>query len=108
MANKKKKKVYISLPISGYDLDERKATALAMERKLGNLGYDVFNPLGEQFKDGHSTYKYMKDDLRALLDCDVIMFMKGWNRSAGCKCELDVATAIGIDVWFETIETIKV
>jgi len=102
-----KKKVYISLPISGYDLDERKETALAMEVKLRGRGYDVFNPLGDQFQPGLTTNEYMKLDLKALLDCDVIMFMYGWNRSAGCKCELDVATAIGLDVWFEDLTTIK-
>jgi hypothetical protein len=103
-----KKKVYISLPISGYDLEERKETALAMEVKLRGHGYDVFNPFNNGLSDEASTYEHMKADIKALLDCDVIMFMYGWNRSAGCKCELDVATAIGLDVWFEGMETLKI
>ena len=102
-----KKKVYISLPISGYDLDERKETALAMEVKLRRRGYDVFNPLGDNFQPGLTTNEYMKLDLKALLDCDVIMFMYGWNRSAGCHTELCVAMACGMDVMFEGISDIK-
>ena len=102
-----KKKVYISLPISGYDLDERKETALAMEVKLRRRGYDVFNPLGDHFQPGLTTNEYMKLDLKALLDCDVIMFMYGWNRSAGCHTELCVAMACGMDVMFEGISDIK-
>ena len=102
-----KKRIYLSLPISGYDLDERKETALAMEVKLRGRGYDVFNPFNNGLPDKASTYEHMKADIKALLDCDVIMFMYGWNRSAGCKCELDVATAIGLDVWFEDLTTIK-
>ena len=102
----KRKKVYISLPISGYDLQERKEYATLTEIKLRGRGYDVFNPLGDQFVEGRTTHEYMKRDLQALLDCDAIIFLRGWNRSAGCKCELDVATAIGIDVWFEDLATI--
>lgn len=59
--------MYLSLPISGYDLDERKETALAMEVKLRGHGYDVFNPLGDQFQPGLTTNEYMKLDLKALL-----------------------------------------
>lgn len=107
MSQKNNKKcVYISLPISGYDLEERKETALKAEITLRGRGYDVFNPLGNNWENGLSTHEYMKRDLKALLECDVILFLDGWCRSAGCKCELDVATAIGIDVWFETIEEI--
>lgn len=102
-----KKRIYISLPISGYDLDERKETALAMEVKLRRRGYDVFNPLGDNFQPGLTTNEYMKLDLKALLDCDVIMFMYGWNRSSGCHTELCVAMACGMDVMFEGISDIK-
>lgn len=105
--SKKIKKIYLSLPISGYDFEERKETALAMEVKLRGHGYDVFNPLGDQFQHGLTTNEYMKLDLKALLDCDVIMLMYDWNCSAGCHTELCVATAIGLDVWFEDMTTIK-
>ena len=100
-----KKKVYISLPISGYDFDERKETALAMEVKLRGRGYDVFNPLGDQFQTGLTTNEYMKLDLKALLDCDVIMFMYGWNRSAGCHTELWVAMACGMEILFDDLQS---
>lgn len=98
---KPKKKIYLSLPISGYDLDERKDTALQMEIKLKARGYDVFNPLGDQWISGLSTHDYMKGDIRALIDCDAIMFMSGFNRSAGCHTELCVAMACGLDIYFE-------
>lgn len=105
--NNKKKRVYISLPISGYDIDERRDTALRMEVKLRGLGYDVFSPLGTQWESGKTTNEYMRIDLKELLDCDAIILMKGWNRSAGCHTELNNAIAIGIDVWFEGMNDIK-
>lgn len=99
------RRVYISLPISGYDLEERKEKAMAMEVKLRGYGYDVFNPLGEQFKKGLTTNEYMKQDLKALLDCDVIMLMHNFNRSAGCHTELCVAMAVGMEIWFEDLQS---
>lgn len=101
------KRIYLSLPISGYDIDERKDTAMQMEIKLRGLGYDVFNPLGNGWVGGLTTHEYMKRDLKALLDCDCIFIMHGWNRSAGCKLELDTAVAIGIDVFFEELMNIQ-
>lgn len=99
----KKNKVYISLPINGYDIDERKDTAMKMEVKLRGRGYDVFNPLGNGWVDGLTGYDYMRHDLKGLLDCDTIFLMHGWEHSVGCKIEFDVAVSIGLDVWFEDL-----
>lgn len=107
MEKPKTKRIYLSLPISGYDLQERIETAMQMEVKLRGLGYDVFNPLGNGWCKGLSTYEYMKADIKALLDCDGVLFMQGFNRSAGCHTELCVAMACGLDVMFEGISDIK-
>ena len=102
--NKKKRKIYISLPISGYDLEERKELAMQTEVKLRSRGYDVFNPLGDKWESGLTTQDYMKRDLKALLECDTIIFMTGFNKSAGCHTELCVAMACGMDIWFEDLQ----
>ena len=102
--NKKKKKIYISLPISGYDLEERKELAMQTEVRLRSHGYDVFNPLGDKWESGLTTQDYMKRDLKELLECDTIIFMTGFNKSAGCHTELCVAMACGMDIWFEDLQ----
>lgn len=102
--DKKKRKIYISLPISGYDLDERKELAMQTEVKLRSRGYDVFNPLGDKWEGGLTTQDYMKRDLKELLECDTIIFMSGFNKSAGCHTELCVAMACGMDIWFEDLQ----
>lgn len=104
---KKNKRVYISAPISGYDLEDRKSVFADMEQRLIGKGYEVCNPMGKQWQAGLTTQEYMRKDLEMLLTCDAILLLNGWNRSAGCKCELDVAVAIGLDVYFEDVETIK-
>ena len=107
MEKPKTTKIYLSLPISGYDLQERIDTAMQMEVKLRGLGYDVFNPLDNGLTHEASTYEHMKADIKALLDCDGVLFMHGFNRSAGCHTELCVAMACGLDVMFEEISDIK-
>lgn len=95
----KKKKIYLSLPISGYDLDDRRATALAKRKELEEEGFLVENPLENGLPVDAGTHAHMKRDFEMLLKCDAIYMMEGWLRSAGCKVEFDVATASGLDVY---------
>lgn len=98
------KRVYLSAPISGYDLEERRKAFSKIEERLLNNGYEVCNPMGAQWQEGITTQEYMRKDLEMLLTCDTILMMEGWNNSIGCKLELDVAIATGIDVMFEEIQ----
>ena len=38
----------------------------------------------------------MKEDVKALLDCDAIYMIKGWDKSQGAKLEKRVADACGL------------
>lgn len=95
----KKEKIYLSLPISGYDINERRATAESKKRELESLGFEVVNPLDNGLPDDAGTHAHMRRDFEMLLGCDAIFMMKDWLRSAGCKVEFDVATASGLDVY---------
>lgn len=105
--NVAKKRVYLSLPISGYDLEERKETAMKMEVKFRGMGYDVLSPLGGNWIEGLTTNEYMRRDIEMLLTCDIIFLMNGWNASAGCHTELCVAMACGLQVMFENLEKVE-
>lgn len=101
MNEKQNKRIYLSMPISGYDIDERRATALRKKHELEALGFVVTNPLENGLPVNAGTYAHMKRDFQLLLECDAILMMERWLHSAGCKVEFDVATAIGLDVFFE-------
>ena len=100
-----KKKIYISGPISGHDIEERKADFARIKEYLGKLGYVVFNPMENGLPPTATTAEHMKTDIEALLKCDCIYMMKRWNHSAGCQTEFLVATAIGLEVIFEVCDT---
>lgn len=107
MTLKKKKVVYLSAPISGFDINERRETFERMENELKKLGYKVLSPMKNGLSQDEPTSRHMKRDIILLLQSDVIFLMTGWNRSAGCLTELNVATACGLDVWFEGLSELK-
>lgn len=107
MTSKKKKVVYMSAPISGYDINERRETFERMENELKKLGYKVLSPMKNGLSQDEPTSRHMKRDIILLLQSDAIFLMTGWNRSAGCLTELNVATACGLDVWFEGLSELK-
>lgn len=96
------KRIYISLPISHYDLDERKAYAQKIEDML-QLKYEVVNPFKNGIADEEDWRVHMKKDIELLLTCDSIFMCREFEKSKGCKLELDVATTCGMEVLYEYV-----
>lgn len=94
-------KVYISAPITGYNLGSRKRYFAEKARLLAAKGYEPVSPLDGQTNLNLSRPAQMKRDIRLLLDCDAIMLCQGWERSQGCNVERDVAAACGLSVMSE-------
>lgn len=107
MTSKKKKVVYLSAPISGYDINERRETFERVENELKKLDYKVLSPMKNGLSQDEPTSRHMKRDIIMLLQSDAIFLMTGWNRSAGCLTELNVATACGLDVLFEGLSELR-
>lgn len=93
-------KVYISGPITG--IENFRASFSARAASLRAMGYKVENPvdisenLRRMFPDKKLQYEdFMKHDIAALLDCDGISMLPGWENSKGARIEHDVAVATG-------------
>lgn len=109
------RRVYIAGPMTGIPDLNRDAFTAAAER-LRAAGYDVVNPHdipphhhdGEcpqsyaTSDDGHSAACYLRTCFAALLACDHIHLLPGWNRSIGATRELDIACWVGIPVLAHT------
>lgn len=96
-------KVYISLPISGRDINvvrhdaEKMAEMIRMNELIPVSPFDV-SP------DDNATYaEHMGKDIQALLESDAVVFMKGWQDSKGCQAEYEVARIYGKKILFEPI-----
>ena len=96
-----KKRIYISGPISGHNLEERRKAFKEIQEHLEAQGYDVVNPMENGLPAEATTHEHMKRDIELLMTCDYIYMMRRFTHSKGCKVEFDVATAIGLPVFFE-------
>lgn len=90
-------RVYLSGAMSGKDdlnfpLFNREAT------RLRSMGYRVVNPAELNPDPRTPWHECMKNDLKALLDCESIVMLEGWEDSQGAHLELHIAHRVGIKV----------
>lgn len=91
------KRIYLSGPMSGLpDLNFPAFKAAA--EKLRAAGFEVVNPAELNPIAGSAWADCMRVDIKALLDCDAIVLLDGWEHSRGAKLELHVALALGMTV----------
>lgn len=87
-------KVYIAGPMTGYPELNYPAFASAAERLRTN-GFEVvspaeLNPLTETYRNA------MRKDICALIECDHIVMLQGWQASKGATLEHHIASVLGI------------
>ena len=90
---------YLSGPMTGLPDNGYPAFQVAAER-LRAQGVQVISP-HEIVPPGaapHSWEDHMRADLAALLTCDVVVLLHGWETSRGAQLEKTVAEAIGLKV----------
>lgn len=94
----KKKKMYLSLPITGRNLMSVKAYARRVKQMWVDKGYDVITPF-EVNKDESTDYAHcMGMDVEALMRCDGIILCDEWFYSPGCRLEHSVAQIYGMEI----------
>ena len=101
----KRKRIYISIPISGHDLTEVKEDA---EYKQNTLywaykpnEWEIITPFDVCPEPDKPYSYYMGKDIEALLECDAIYMCEGWQNSKGCMAEFEVAIIYGKKIMFE-------
>jgi hypothetical protein len=103
---KRVKRVYIAGPMTG--IEEFNFPAFhAAARKLRADGYDVVSPAELCPEKGKSWEWYMRKDLAAMLTCDTIYLLQGWESSRGAKLERSVAVELKMEVAYQPQKTSK-
>lgn len=91
------KRIYISGPMSG--LPEHNVPAFNAEAaRLRALGCDIVNPADINPDPGTTWHDCLRNDLAALLTCDTIALLDGWQGSTGAHLEIHVAYRIGMPI----------
>ena len=107
-------KAYLSLPITGHDLQSRKnlASRICALLHIQYPDWHIVNPFDiaslvhkDKMLRTHTldlpTYEeYMQADLAELATCDRCLFAQGWETSEGCKREMAFCKDNHIEVEF--------
>jgi hypothetical protein len=107
------KRMYIGGPIFGLTPDDvayRFAHGVALTRELRYKPVSAIDiepvphvgacPSGRRGTSDHNEGCHLRADLLALLDCQAMLVLRGWQASWGTKLELSVATAAGLHICF--------
>lgn len=85
-------RVYIAGPMTGYP--ERNYPAFEeAARVLRESGSDVVSP-HELECEQDSWQAWMIVDIKAMLDCDMIVTLDGWEKSKGASLEVHIGKAL--------------
>lgn len=91
------KRVYLSGPMTG--LPELNFPAFNAEAaRLRSLGFVVVNPVDLNPDPATGWNECMRNDLKALLDCDMLALLDGWQRSSGAHLEMHMAHRVGMEI----------
>lgn len=95
-----KKKIYISGKITRI---ENKAPVLfeKAEKELQAQGYEVINPMKLNHNHDKSWQSYMKEDIKAMCDCDAIYMLNNSFESKGALIELRLARQLEMKIIYE-------
>lgn len=80
-------KIYISLPITGHDIEEVEASCIYAKAVLEKKGHTPVSPLDVSDNPDADYAEHMGNDIEALLECDAVLFMENWRTSKGCRLE---------------------
>jgi hypothetical protein len=88
--------IYIAGPITGKPDGNRKAFARA-EQDLTLMGYRAVNPhkLDHSRAGGH-WHLNRRVCIAAMMTCDAIVLLEGWEESDGAKMEIKLATSLAM------------
>lgn len=95
-----KKLIYISGKISGIE-DSAPAIFKRAEDALVALGFNCVNPIRLPHNPESTWADFMRKDVAALMECDSIFMLSNWEDSAGAVLEHLLATAIGLQIFYQ-------
>lgn len=94
-------KVYISGAITNnpeakQQFDDAKQTLLDLKKD-----YQPISPMDLPHKHDLTWQSFMREDIKALMDCDGIYLIEGWQRSIGARIEKDLAESLNMKIIYE-------
>ncbi|WP_411392513.1 DUF4406 domain-containing protein [Pseudomonas sp. MPB23] len=90
------KRIYLSGPMTNM-LDLNFPLFHSVAASLRAAGYSVINP-AELNPDPGTWSECMRRDIAALMDCDTVATLRGWQNSRGASLEVHIGKELGMTV----------
>lgn len=97
-------KIYISLPITGRDFEEVEADSIFASGVIQRKGHTPVSPIELNHTDPEDYPAVIGTDITALLACDAVVFLDGYEYSKGCRLEYEAAVIYGKEMYFDLDE----
>ena len=92
------KSVYLSGPMTGIPKHNFPAFHDAAT-ELRSMGFRVVNPAEINSVPGANSWEQcLRNDIKALCDCDAIILLPGWEGSRGAHLEVHIAHRVGMQI----------
>ena len=98
-----KPKIYISGKVSGMENEAAELFSKA-ESDLQAKGFVTVNPMKLEHQHDKNWHSYMKEDVKALCECDEIFMLSNWADSKGAIIEHTIAMYLGLKVRYQTAQ----
>lgn len=97
-------RVYLSGPMTGLPELNRENFERAA-KSLRSQGFEVVNPhdirpaVGPDATVDEAWKAALRADLAAMMTCDAVVLLPGWEKCSGANLELHVAHRVGLEIW---------
>jgi hypothetical protein len=99
------KKCYIAGSITNGNLipvtEERENAFMQAARVVENGGMYPINPMKLLHNHDKTWLSYMRTCLRAMLTCEVVYMLQGWEQSRGASIEHNLAKELGLKIIYQ-------
>lgn len=89
--------LYLSGPMTGIEHLNYPAFRAAAE-SLRAAGYQVTNPAEKDVPIESPWIVHMRADIKAMMECDGLAILQGWESSKGANVEITLAHGLGMPV----------
>lgn len=92
-------KIYISGAISGLPIEQAKKAFAEIEAAIVRSGHTAVNPMTLPHDHNKSYANYMREDIVALMGCNAVVVLPGWEQSEGANLEIQIALILNIKTY---------
>jgi len=91
-------KCYITGKITGLTENEYTGMFQEAQHEVCKLGLIPVSPLNLPHNHGKTWSEFMREDLKAMLDCTHVYALSNWRQSPGATIEMNLALSLGLNI----------